>query len=157
MPDISRVEEMQDDLIALVATINNTTTFRVKVNETFEKFVDISSVENMPAVAVVLGDETFQGTGNKHGDRWLRHIFDSYVNVSFIGYCMQSDAEALLHELKKIVATNAIANVNDSTNKWYIVGEPMTVYRDPFPNERGRVHVGVAFLVRVLAQVKTTL
>lgn len=116
-----RCVEAKQELMQALGVITKDNGYTVEIRGVSGKLLDLTKLTSFPQVAVILGDEVTKGSDQ----RWL--ITNAEIDVMIIGY-VQSEtspdpkltdaAEILIRDIKQILRTKFIANVNHSTNKW---------------------------------------
>jgi hypothetical protein len=115
MPNISSVEEMRDYVIAQTKTIIPDNAYRSNVGENvITYFAEVKNITHFPTVAILLGTE------NVKSDDANASVWESNIDVMFIGYVKVEDCEPLIHDIKRLIAGMILSNANVPENRWVV-------------------------------------
>ena len=147
---MNRIEQMRADIIAELANVTTTNGYRTTIAKTATTLLYIDSIDVMPAVSVLLGDE------NLTAQDTTRQTWNSDLEVILLGYCMRTDAESLLHDLKRIAGKVSTKYSTQNNDRWFIAGKSplFKVMRDMDARDE-RVFVSVGINARIFAQNST--
>jgi hypothetical protein len=156
----SRVEDARDAIIAELQNISTTNGYRTTPNQVINAIRPLDAVRTFPEIGVEIGDEVIVPKDDNRG------VFDSEVDVHIVGICeantdtgddndnLGDAAEALLHDIKRIVGSLTLQWVNRSPNRWHINRKrPIACFRVMgLGPRRTKGMVGVTFQIQIRAQ-----
>ncbi len=112
---LSNIENVQQDIMNQVGTISKENGYRMDVARVSNLFLDIKTLMlTKPVVSVLIGNEDV-----KVEDSGVT-LWNSESQFHLIGYCRQEDANALLHDLLKVVVSMVIQDIVQTSYRWVI-------------------------------------
>lgn len=156
----SRIENARDSILNEFRNISIANGYNTTPNQVINSIRHVDQIQVFPEIGVELGDETITPLD----DAWT--VFDSNVEVYVCGCCVSDTdtgdpgtnltnaAEALLHDIKRIVAS-IYQLFNNRSNRWNVrvAGKQVEFFRVMnLGQKRNRAMVGCTFTIHVRNQ-----
>jgi hypothetical protein len=113
---LSNLEDLQNQIIAMVKTVKTGTSDEWRCSIPDENVLgvmrDASAFYTYPAVMVLFGDEVLKSITAMR-DKW-----DGEILLTLLVYVSRDEMEAVVHDLKRLLASISRSKVNDATNPW---------------------------------------
>ena len=147
----SRIELMRNDIKTALEIITIENGYRTTPRQIVSQFLNPLNVSQYPTLAVVIGDSaitSFSSQRSALSEDVTMHILLYVKSDASTDAGFSEASEALIQDVKRVIQTRMIANVNDSSNK-YITSGPISTMRLPDMKNGVGVH-RISFKVKVL-------
>jgi len=149
---ISCIENVRNQIATQVDTIQKSAGYRSDVKLVTYLVKDVKTMTNFPGVSVLIGNES------TYAEDAALSSWRSISTMKLLGYCRQEDADALIHDLLRIITPMCVTKIVDSNVRWTI---PVTedgvdrikIYRFEFATEKVG-WIGIEFPVILIDQEK---